>query len=270
MLVRKKRKELIMKKQCGVCQKPLGLTSLKAKLIDGIVCHKCWTKAGLDTRPNVLARGTSNQYNVDTVREMLAVKAENQALIDNFVPTKKIKKVAFDDKNHYLLIQRKRNDAEIYRYDQLVSYELLEDGESVSKGGLGRAAVGGVLFGGVGAIVGSVTGGKKTKSNCTSLEVKVTIRNSPRQTLYLQFITIETPKRGIVYKSMYKAAQDTMAALQLAIESVNDKTTQENTENADKMTISAADEILKFKQLLDEGIITADEFAAKKKQLLDL
>jgi len=34
--------------------------------------------------------------------------------------------------------------------------------------------------------------------------------------------------------------------------------------------ISSADEILKFKQLLDTGIISAEEFEAKKKQLLGL
>ncbi len=34
--------------------------------------------------------------------------------------------------------------------------------------------------------------------------------------------------------------------------------------------ISAADEILKFKQLLDAGVITENEFEAKKKQLLEL
>lgn len=32
--------------------------------------------------------------------------------------------------------------------------------------------------------------------------------------------------------------------------------------------VSAADEILKLKRLMDDGIITAEEFAAKKKQLL--
>lgn len=35
-------------------------------------------------------------------------------------------------------------------------------------------------------------------------------------------------------------------------------------------TLSAADEILKFKSLLDSGIITQTEFDAKKKQLLNL
>ena len=42
-----------------------------------------------------------------------------------------------------------------------------------------------------------------------------------------------------------------------------------NTEKQSQMS-SVADEILKFKNLLDNGIITQEEFEAKKKQLLNL
>ena len=35
-------------------------------------------------------------------------------------------------------------------------------------------------------------------------------------------------------------------------------------------TISGADEILKYKELLDQGIITEEEFQEKKKQLLGI
>ena len=37
-----------------------------------------------------------------------------------------------------------------------------------------------------------------------------------------------------------------------------------------RKTVSEADEIKKFKELADEGIITQEEFEAKKKQLLEL
>ena len=40
--------------------------------------------------------------------------------------------------------------------------------------------------------------------------------------------------------------------------------------SAQPLTVSAADELLKFKALMDDGIITPEEFAAKKKQLLGL
>ncbi|EPZ54444.1 hypothetical protein H477_3583 [[Clostridium] sordellii ATCC 9714] len=49
----------------------------------------------------------------------------------------------------------------MYNYKDIIEFELLEDGESITKGGLGRAVAGGVLLGGVGAIVGGVTGIEK-------------------------------------------------------------------------------------------------------------
>ncbi len=43
---------------------------------------------------------------------------------------------------------------------------------------------------------------------------------------------------------------------------------KDTVESATSNILSSADEIRKFKELLDEGIITEDEFNAKKKQLL--
>ncbi len=41
-----------------------------------------------------------------------------------------------------------------------------------------------------------------------------------------------------------------------------------NTEISNNYKLSSADEIMKFKQLLDDGIITQEEFERKKKELL--
>ncbi len=45
---------------------------------------------------------------------------------------------------------------------------------------------------------------------------------------------------------------------------------QKSKQNTNPVFVSGADEIKKFKQLLDEGIITKDEFDKKKKELLGL
>lgn len=58
---------------------------------------------------------------------------------------------------------------------------------------------------------------------------------------------------------------DKAAALKERIQELQKKSTSKNS-----MTLSASDEILKFKSLLDQGIISEEEFKAKKKQLLDL
>ena len=45
---------------------------------------------------------------------------------------------------------------------------------------------------------------------------------------------------------------------------------QPQTQPVQEINSSAADEIVKYKKLFDDGIITEDEFNAKKKQLLGL
>ena len=53
----------------------------------------------------------------------------------------------------------------VYSFDDIVAFELLEDGNSITKGGTGRAIAGGLLFGGIGAIVGGSTGKRSRKKS---------------------------------------------------------------------------------------------------------
>lgn len=198
---------------------------------------------------------------------MITVKERNQALIDNFKPTSKVGMLSFDDGTQTFIISKSKTQQDLYYYNQIVDFELLEDGESITKGGLGRAVVGDLLFGVGGAIVGAITGAKKTKSICKSLQIKITLRNSFKQTEYLHFINTETKTDSSIYKTAYKSAQDALSALQLAVDKVDNNSSGTPVV---QQTISSADELLKFKQLLDMGAITQEEFDTKKKQLLGL
>lgn len=53
----------------------------------------------------------------------------------------------------------------------MANLKLNEDGESVSKEGLGSAAIGNLLLGVVGAVVGSVTGIRKQKTMVDKLYI---------------------------------------------------------------------------------------------------
>ncbi len=183
----------------------------------------------------------------------------------NFTPTKKISSfVEFDDENQKwapLSFFGKRKL--IYDYSDIVNFELIEDGESVASGGLGRALVGGALFGGAGAIVGGVTGRKKSKGICTSLKLKITVNDMNDPAVYINFIETKTKKDGYVYKEIAKQAQECLSTFQLICD--RQKVEKENTGNS---AGSVADEIKKFKYLLDEGVITQEEFDKKKSELL--
>ncbi len=252
-----------MAKECLVCGKIMGAFAGKVQIADGYTCTSCWNKAGLETSMEAVMSG--KQYSSEIINEMIAVKEKNRCLILNFKPTKIVGSLSFDDNSKTFIINKSIMNTDFYYYNQIVDFELLEDGESIIKGGLGRAVAGGVLFGGVGAIVGGVTGGKKTKTICNSLKIKLTFRNSPRQTEYIDFISFKTETNSSIYKTAYQSAQDTLSALQLACDMVKNVC-----DEAPVHLVSGADEILKYKGLLDAGIITEEEFNAKKTQILSL
>ena len=190
----------------------------------------------------------------------------------SFSPTRKIGNYFAVDENARLWMIGKGliptfNNAMPYCYDDIIDFELLEDGSSIVKGGVGRAIVGGVLFGGVGAIVGGATGKKKAKQICTSLSIKITINNMAHPVEYIKIITTETPKSSFVYKSSYQVAQEIISLLQLICS--QRKVTNEIPDMLAQQT-SVADEIRKYKALMDDGIITEEEFLVKKRQLLDI
>lgn len=56
----------------------------------------------------------------------------------------------------------------------------------------------------------------------------------------------------------------------LSLEAIDSYRAKKNSANGQIQALSAADELKKFKELLDMGIITQEEFDAKKKQLLGL
>ena len=197
------------------------------------------------------------------------------AVIENtavFKPTKEVGTYfAVDEKSHLWAVGKglfpSLKNAVPYSYDDIVDFELIEDGSSIVSGGVGRAVVGGMLFGGVGAVVGGVTGKKKAKQTCTSLMVKITVNNTACPVEYIKLISAETAKNGFVYKAAFQNAQEIISLLQVICSQRRSASADPQTHT---QTLSPAEEIRKYKELLDDGIITAEEFQAKKKQLLGL
>lgn len=253
---------------CPVCGQKLSL--IKQKINDNIkVCGKHFIEAGINS--NEIISRKDKPFTIEEIKERMRLsevtKDESQKEIGSFAKDKQIGNfIAFDEekKKWALLSPFKGKVQQVYNYEDIVDFELLEDGNSVASGGLGRALVGGALFGGTGAIVGGVTGKKKTKEFCSSLRLKVTINNMANPVVYINFIETKIKKDGHNYKIISDAAQECLSTFQL----ICDRQDKEKTE--DSNSSSSADEIMKFKNLLDAGAITQEEYETKKKELLGL
>jgi hypothetical protein len=130
--------------------------------------------------------------------------------------------------------------------------------EKKSKSIVGRALLGGVLLGPVGAIVGGMTGIGNKDVKITQVDNILTIKLTNSDT-YLTFSVDNKHFKDTEnylkkhYKTKYKSA-DELEKLQTA--------------NSSASSLSIADELLKLKTLLDNGILTQEEFDDQKQKLL--
>ena len=69
------------------------------------------------------------------------------------------------------------------------------------------------------------------------------------------------------YRNLMQRAQEIISTLQVLQDAAN-KEEERTVQYAPVQNMSTADEIMKFKKLLDNGIITKEEFEEQKRKLL--
>ena len=250
------------KEFCPLCQKKIGL--LKYRTCDGVaICMNCSMYLDVDLEL-IKLRSLSD------VAARAAQRARNKELFASFRVSREVKAAGMffreDEKLKLWYVSREKKPVNptLYRYDEIVSFELKENGNAITSGGLGRAVVGGVLFGGAGAVVGAVTGGKTTKQKLTSIDISITLSNSWRNLIEVKFLRNgETCKSGGFFHGVHMQEAKALLAFLASM-------TSRVKESPPAVSLSAADELIKFKELLDKGIITEDEFLKKKNELRGL
>ena len=183
----------------------------------------------------------------------------NSEYIDVFSPTLTIGRLEVDEENE--LFRIRQGVSLTLRYDELVDYKLVIDDEEVISGGLGvgRALVGGALAGGVGALLGGLTKKKKKKRYINSLNLQIRYRfNDKMETLNLAFVNGKTKVNSILHQRAVEESEQALIILDKIV----------GTEEESKS--SPADELMKYKELLDMDAITQEEFEEVKKKLLSV
>lgn len=231
---------------CPICGEKLGILT-KAKTSDGVVCTRC--------------ASISASYATQSTDAIKGYWDTNHARWSVFEATQTLKSFGSDcitiDNPHRLFvlgdIKKAKVEPVVFSFDEVDSYEFeTVGGKTVTKkkGGITRAIVGGAIAGPVGAVIGSGTAKEETK---TTGGIKM---------LKVHFTTYagKVERMSNIYPMGFTDFLDR------CIDEAKDALTSQATASA----ASAADEILKYKSLLDQGIITDDEFQTKKMQLLGL
>ena len=159
--------------------------------------------------------------------------------------------------------------SKIFNSKDLIDYEIRVDNEIVvtsstnTKKGAGKAVAGGLLLGGAGAIAGAIAGNAKSTTTETQTEIH-------HYTLVLKVNDLLKPSFVIDLDSI-QIAEDVAATLYILSDECNTNNSKKQLATESKTQESNLDkfeEIKKYKELLDEGIITKEEFEKKEKRII--
>lgn len=153
--------------------------------------------------------------------------------------------------------------SKIYTGQDILDYEIKCDNEVIitsnvhSKKGVGRSIVGGLLFGGAGMVAGAITSNTRTTVNTTQKEVK-------HYMLALRMKDITKPSFLIKLDSL-SIAEEVFSTLGVIF--TNNLDFKKSLDNQEQKT-DKFEELKKYKELLDSGVITQEEFDIEKKKIL--
>lgn len=194
---------------------------------------------------------------------------DNQILEIQNVFSKKYRIIDFKDVLSYSINKKEHNDSKT---------------ETKRKHGIGRAVVGGVLLGPVGAAVGGLTSKKETQTISKDFvdHLGVVVNLNDGTSFEIEYFDTTLKADDSLVTGCIKQVNQLATVLEAGIENAKRKQSEtvaiepskaeENNEQPVQSSPATdpLDEIKKLKGLLDIGAITQEEFDAKKKQLLDL
>lgn len=184
--------------------------------------------------------------------------------------------LAIDPKNkRWVLVIPNLPHPYIYKFKELISYELVDDGETTYSSNTGKAIVGGLLFGAAGAVVGAASK-KKVKTTCKDMHIDLNINviKSPMQVLQI-INDAEISRDSELYKQNLAFAKNVMAMLAYIKENAEPSELEEPHPEQKQLegpqeTGDIYAEIEKLHALKEKGIITDEEFQKKKRSLLGI
>lgn len=278
-----------MFKKCDICGKGTSFLRKIILVTHGNACTDCLKKAQLNEKTastltvnSIISR--IKQFDANSANEQPTGQTNAEAVTNGAKPEppvneyKQLKEtmkahgatelsdILFDDSENKLLIKKGLfRPYRLYNYADIVDYKPIVEGKQISKHHrITRGAVGGILLGGPGMVIGALTGGKEFQ---VVSKMSIVIYFSNGDNFECKFVTTDTKTNGMMYKLLSKSANQ----LEAKLKSIMVISTVPSADTADEDgTKKSFDAIRELKALLDEGAITQAEFDQKKKQLLDL
>ena len=164
------------------------------------------------------------------------------------------------------------SESVVLKFEQILDFEIFENGNSVVSSKTGSAIVGGLLFGGLGAIAGA-SGSRIISDNCKTLKLNIYTNDVTNSVVTLDLLDKGIEKNSTEYENLKDTINKMIGFLKIARESNRQAERKEDkkviVENIED--INQNNNLRKLKelaQLKEQGIINDKEFEESKKKIL--
>ncbi|MFR7544839.1 MAG: SHOCT domain-containing protein [Clostridia bacterium] len=190
------------------------------------------------------------------------------------VAFKNIVRIDIDTKNKLLgTYSYYENQSKVIKFNEVLDFEIFENGNSVVSSKTGSAVIGGLLFGGLGAVAGA-SGSRTISEDCDTLKLKIYTNNIQYSVIMLDLLEKGISKSGYVYEYLTEIINEMISFLKIARE----HNRQEERKEDKKVIIENVEDIKQnsnltsikeLAELKEKGIITEKEFEESKKKILE-
>lgn len=180
-------------------------------------------------------------------------------------------------------------NSKVIDFKDILSVEIIENGSVIDKKSatrtIGGAVVGGILAGGVGSIIGGLSGANHQKKLVSKLSVKILIKDIHSQSITIDCfdsmtMPIEKKQKADISKSFFKdiylkgvedatQIKDTLSIIIDEVDSQNITPDNKNFTSEKNIAVSTSDELFKLLELKEKGVLTEDEFTIQKQKILN-
>lgn len=163
----------------------------------------------------------------------------------------------------------------IFSYKDVLSVEIVEDGETVTStvrsSQIGGALIGGIALGGIGAVIGGLSGKTKTTGTVRKIILRLVVNNTNNPLHEVSFLNSETgiKQTDSRYQDAMQKARHWNGLIEVLIKRADMEDKENSANNVVQISQSSiADEIKKLAELCDSGILSEVEFQQQKEKLL--
>lgn len=165
------------------------------------------------------------------------------------------------------------SESNILKFEEILDFEIFENGNSVISSRSGSAVVGGLLFGGLGAVAGA-SGSRTINDYCSTLKLNIYTNKVQNSVITLDFLDSSISKDDVEYEELKDIMNKVIGFLKIAREDTRQKERKEDKnviiENVEelKSNNSNLSSLKELAELKEQGIITEKEFEESKRKIL--